>query len=303
MKGSTLEENVMKGSTLEENVMRGSTLEEIVMRDSACKQRSFGHPCFDAKAHFKVGRIHLPVAPGCNIKCKYCVRRFDCTNENRPGVTSKVITPKQALAKVEVEIKRDPRIAVVAVAGPGEPLANEKTFETFKLIHQNFPHLTKCVSTNGWFLAERLDTLQEVGVTTLTITINALSPTIGKDIYSWVMFQGKRIHGETASELLIQRQLEGLKAATERGIRVKINSVLIPGVNEEHLSKVAKKVAELGAHIQNIMPLIPQGELAHLRSPTPMMLEQVRFLCELHMPQFQLCKQCRADAVGVPSEE
>lgn len=272
-------------------------------KNSTCNQRPFGHPCFDIKAHFKVGRIHLPVAPGCNIKCKYCVRRFDCANENRPGVTSKVITPKQALAKVEVEIKRDPRIMVVAVAGPGEPLANEKTFETFKLIHQNFPHLTKCLSTNGWFLAERLDALQEVGVITLTITINAVTSTIGKSIYSWVMLGGERIHGETASKLLIQRQLQGLKAATERGIRVKINSVLIPEVNKEHLAEVAKKVKELGAYIQNIMPLIPQGELAHLRTPTPVMLEQVRSLCELYMPQFQLCKQCRADAVGVPGEE
>ncbi|MFQ7453900.1 MAG: hypothetical protein ACLRNQ_23780 [Flavonifractor plautii] len=52
------------------------------------------HPCFSAQAHFRYGRIHLPVAPRCNIRCGYCDRRYDCANESRPGVTSEVISPK-----------------------------------------------------------------------------------------------------------------------------------------------------------------------------------------------------------------
>ena len=27
----------------------------------------------------------------CNIQCNYCDRKFDCTNESRPGVTSGVL--------------------------------------------------------------------------------------------------------------------------------------------------------------------------------------------------------------------
>ncbi|MGE5894530.1 MAG: nitrogenase cofactor biosynthesis protein NifB, partial [bacterium] len=49
------------------------------------------HPCFSKEAHFKFGRIHLPVAPACNIQCRYCIRKFDCANESRPGVTSTVL--------------------------------------------------------------------------------------------------------------------------------------------------------------------------------------------------------------------
>ena len=34
-----------------------------------------GHPCFDEQAHERVGRVHLPVAPRCNIQCFFCERR------------------------------------------------------------------------------------------------------------------------------------------------------------------------------------------------------------------------------------
>ena len=55
------------------------------------------HPCFNAKVKGQYGRVHLPVAPKCNIQCNYCNRKYDCVNESRPGVTSTVLSPEQAL--------------------------------------------------------------------------------------------------------------------------------------------------------------------------------------------------------------
>ena len=43
------------------------------------------HPCFNKKSHRRFGRVHLPVAPRCNIQCKFCNRQFDCVNESRPA--------------------------------------------------------------------------------------------------------------------------------------------------------------------------------------------------------------------------
>ncbi|WP_227625365.1 hypothetical protein [Geofilum rubicundum] len=53
------------------------------------------HPCFDEKARHAHARVHLPVAPNCNIQCNYCNRQFDCVNESRPGVTSTLLKPFQ----------------------------------------------------------------------------------------------------------------------------------------------------------------------------------------------------------------
>jgi nitrogen fixation protein NifB len=188
---------------------------------------------------------------------------------------------------------------VAAVAGPGEPLANESTFETLSLIHQQFPWLQKCLSTNGFFLADKLDILKQLEVRTITITINAIDPAIGKQIYSWVKVGDDVLSGETGAAMLIERQLWGLELAVQQGFIIKVNSVLIPTINENHLIQVARKIAGLGAYIHNILPLIPQSEFAHLHAPSVRQLLVVRTACEPVIKQKWHCKQCRADAVGL----
>lgn len=43
-----------------------------------------------------------------------------------------------------------------------------------------------------------------------------------------------------------------------RGILVKVNSVMIPGVNDEHLKEVSRVVKSKGAFLHNVMPLISE---------------------------------------------
>ncbi len=267
-----------------------------------CGQRVHGHPCFgDIGAYHHAGRIHLPVAPRCNIKCKYCVRKHDCANENRPGVTSRIIKPQEAVQRVRDILAQEPRISVVAVAGPGDALANPATFETLSLVHREFPHLIKCLSTNGLLLPYSLDLLLEAGVNHLTITLNAVESDIGEQIYSWIRYEKKILFGQEAFHVLSANQLRGLRAAAQKGIKVKVNSVLIPGINDQHLVKVARTAANEGAQIMNIMKLIPQGEFAAKRAPSDLELFNIQNQCESFIPQFRGCRQCRADAAGLLS--
>ena len=57
------------------------------------------HPCFARSAEHNNGRIHLPISPTCNIECRFCERTFN-TYEKRPGVTSTVITPQEAIEAI-----------------------------------------------------------------------------------------------------------------------------------------------------------------------------------------------------------
>ena len=82
------------------------------------------HPCFSREAHHQYGRIHPPVAPRCYIQCNFCNRKYDCLNESRPGVTSSVLRPKQALAYLTDMLEVRPEITVLGIAGPGDPFAN-----------------------------------------------------------------------------------------------------------------------------------------------------------------------------------
>jgi nitrogen fixation protein NifB len=140
------------------------------------------HPCFNEKMHDKVGRIHVPIAPKCNIHCDFCTREINKC-EQRPGVASRVMTVDQAVAHVK-KVTSEMPIAVVGVAGPGDALFNNETFEFFKRIDKEFPDLIKCMSTNGLLLPEKADEIADLNINTVTVTVNAIDPKIGSKIYS-----------------------------------------------------------------------------------------------------------------------
>jgi nitrogen fixation protein NifB len=266
--------------------------------DPAQLRKISEHPCFSENACHLFGRIHLPVAPNCNIQCNYCVRKFDCVNESRPGVTSKVLTPQEALERVREVLEKVHYIKVVAVAGPGEPLFNEETFETFRLVKAEYPHMMRCLSTNGLLLPERIDEIEELDIGTVTVTLNTVDPAIGKDIYSFVNYHGKRYKGEEGAEILLKNQLEGIREAVKRKILIKVNTVLIPTVNDEHIVEVAKKIAEMGVYMHNIIPLIPQYKFAHITPPTQQEKEAIQDKCREYVKEMTHCRHCRADAIG-----
>ncbi len=256
------------------------------------------HPCFSEKACHIFGRMHLPVAPKCNIQCNYCIRDFDCVDESRPGVCSRVITPEEAVSYVERVIKKFQYIKVAAIAGPGEPLDNDETFETLGLVKEKFPHLMKCLSTNGLLLPEKVDILNELDVGNLTVTVNAVDPKIGAKIYSFVDYHGNILKGEEGARVLMESQLEGIRKAVEYKIIVKVNTVYMPGINDKQIVKVAKRMKELGVYMQNIIPLIPQYKFAGLKPPTREELRRKQGECGEVLKQMVHCRRCRADAVG-----
>ncbi len=260
------------------------------------------HPCFDEKAHRVVGRLHLPVAPRCNVQCAYCDRRYPCVNENRPGTACRLISPEEAPEYVAMALTLEPRIEVIGVAGPGEPLANEETFQALSRVRESFPGLRFCLSTNGLLLKERLPDLISLGVQFLTVTVNAATLETASKFYLWVRYQGKKLTGEEAAEALLSSQMEGLRAAARLGIRVKVNTVLVPGINDAEVGEIARRVWEAGAHLMNIIPLLPLGRFHGRRPPTEIELSWARRLASRFMPQFLSCRRCRADAAGIPGE-
>jgi len=260
------------------------------------------HPCLGGEAHFKYGRIHLPVSPACNIQCKFCKRGFN-KSEIRPGVSSLLLSPEEAVKTVRKALTLCPEIRVVGIAGPGDTLATNHALETFKLVKKEFPDLINCLSTNGLRLAEKAEKIVEAGVQTITVTVNAIDTKIQKDICSFVIDEnGNKLEGEEGAKKLIDAQLKGIKKISELGVIVKINSVLLPGINEKHIKEIARVTKELGASILNIIPLIPQNELANLEAPTCELLDKCRGESGEYLDVFRHCKHCRADTCGVPGK-
>jgi nitrogen fixation protein NifB len=273
---------------------------------TSCAQKNIqGHPCFGGN-HHKNGRMHLAVAPRCNIKCGYCSRKHDCANENRPGVASRILTPTEAMEKVREVMASPvlgPIIKVIGIAGPGDPLVNRETFETFSMIGEEFPQLIKCMSTNGLLLPEKVGLLNELDLCSLTVTVNALDPEVGARIYSFINYHDKRYSGVEAAEILITNQLEGIRMAVQYGMTVKVNTVYIPGVNEEQIPLLSRKIKGLGAAVMNVMPVIPQSDFSHVVPPDPEKMEEIRTANEKVIGQMKHCRQCRADAMGLIGQD
>ncbi|HJJ89732.1 MAG TPA: nitrogenase cofactor biosynthesis protein NifB [Methanocorpusculum sp.] len=257
------------------------------------------HPCYSPKARHSFGRCHVAVAPKCNIQCNYCIRDYDCVNESRPGVTSLVLQPREALDLIEDVVAKMKHIKVVGIAGPGDPLANPETFETLQLVHEKYPETILCISTNGLLLPDKIDKLEKYNVRNITVTLNAIDPKIGEKIYTFVEYEGKKHHGREAAELLLSKQLTGIKEAVKRNMLVKINTVYIPGVNDTHIPEIAKTVGELGVFNFNIIPLIPQYKFKDIIPPTPAEKAHMHELCAPYVRQMRHCQRCRADAVGI----
>jgi len=284
-------------------------MRRLNMQKDTVREKIEKHPCYCRDAHDKYSRIHLPVAPACNIQCNYCNRKYDCSNESRPGVTSGTLSPEQALERVITVEQTLDNLSVIGIAGPGDALANPTaTFQTLRLLKEYNSSLIPCLSTNGLNLPDYVDEIGNVGVNHVTVTMNAVDPEIGAEIYRWIHFKDKTYHGKEGASILLDRQMEGIKMLIERGILVKVNSVLIPGINEDHIKEVARVIKDMGVFIHNIIPLMSKPEYGTkfakdgVPEPSIESLAKVQFDCAEIMGGFNSvmthCRQCRADAVG-----
>ena len=268
------------------------------------------HPCYSEEAHHYFARMHVAVAPACNIQCNYCNRKYDCANESRPGVVSERLTPEQAMRKVVAVANEVPQLSVLGIAGPGDALYDwRKTKATFAEVVKKLPDIKLCISTNGLALPDHVDEICQMNIDHVTITINMVDPEIGAKIYPWIFYQHKRWTGVEASKILHERQMLGLEMLTARGVLVKVNSVMIPGINDEHLKVVNAEVKKRGAFLHNVMPLISDAAhgthfgLTGQRGPTHSELMDLQDALSGGAKLMRHCRQCRADAVGLLGED
>lgn len=273
---------------------------------SHLEEKTKKHPCYSADAHNKYARMHIPVAPACNIQCNYCNRQFDCVHESRPGVTSEILTPEMAKEKFLWVQEKISNLSVVGIAGPGDALANwEQTKASLQNIQEISPDTVFCLSTNGLMLPTYAQEIINLNVHHVTVTCNTLDPEVGAKLYKFVAYQGKVYEGVEGARILIENQLKGIEMLAKGGVMVKVNIVMVKGINDSGIPAVVKKVKELGAFITNIMPLIPApGSAFENYAQTSMKdLNDMRNLCEIDIQQMRHCKQCRADAIGMLGDD
>jgi nitrogen fixation protein NifB len=208
----------------------------------------------------------------------------------------------QALHYLKFLSEKMSDISVIGIAGPGDPFANpDETLLTLKLVRREFPEKLLCLSTNGLDLAPYIDEIAALGVSHVTITVNSLRTETMSRIYRWVRFNRRVYRGEEGAKVLSEQQLASIPLLKDKGITVKINTVICPGINDGEAGEIARKVASLGADRMNCIPVYPaeNTEFAFLTAPAKEQMKGIKAKTARFIKPMAHCARCRADAAGL----
>lgn len=258
------------------------------------------HPCFNHEMKHMV-RIHIPLTQKCNINCLYCNRKVGCINENRPGVSERILSTDEIVDYCcELKKKYNNKMAIIGFSGPGEVLAEfEKLQEVISILKSNF-NVEICLATNGLLLPFYAKEILDLDIKYITVTVNAVSTDTAMKIYSSIKYQNQEFYGKEAVEILLENQIMGIKEICESGIICKINTVAIKNVNVHEINEIMKIGKDAGAYIGNVIPLLLVENTKFYESNVPDKNElcSIRNKANEYLSQMKHCKQCRADAVG-----
>ena len=164
-----------------------------------------------------INYLRLSVTDRCNLRCCYCM-----PSEGVPARSHAEILSYEELIRI-AEAAVDLGIRKVRVTG-GEPLVRTGLtgfLERLSVI----PGLDEVsLTTNGVMLASFAMRLKQAGVDRLNVSIDSLRP----DVYAQITRGGT-----------LDQTLTGLKAAEQAGLKIKLNMVVMRGINDGEVEDFA----------------------------------------------------------------
>lgn len=216
------------------------------------------------------GKLILPIAPKA-----VALLRFGA-----PAQNSSALTPEAALAALEALPGRGTGLAVVELAGPGDPLATpDLTLATLDRLRLSNPELPRTLTTLGLGGAELAEPLRAHGLIAITLQVEAIDPEVLCRLYAWIRPGSLTIPIVESAQILASEQARTVKACKAAGIAVNIRTTLFPGYNEKRIAAVAARMAELGADSLTVVAYQPGNDGENgLEAPTPTMLREAQEL-------------------------
>ncbi|HWC73806.1 MAG TPA: GTP 3',8-cyclase MoaA, partial [Gemmatimonadales bacterium] len=160
-----------------------------------------------------LGSLRVSVTDRCNLRCRYCMPEQDY-----------VWLPKQSILTFE-EITR--LVGVFTALGVekvrltgGEPLLRHDLATLIGMLRSNPAVRDLAMTTNGLLLAERAEALRRAGLGRVTVSLDTLRPERMREL----------ARTDKHSDVLA-----GIRAARAAGFPVKLNTVVMRGVNDDEL--------------------------------------------------------------------
>ena len=161
-----------------------------------------------------INYLRLSVTERCNFRCSYCMpdKPFSWVPKEN------VLSFEEMFSFVRAAI--DEGITKIRITG-GEPTLREDLDKFLAMIYGYKPDIDIAMTTNGFLLSSCADKLARAGLKRINISLDSLRPEVAKQIAG-----GKDV---------LPNVLAGIDAALAAGLRVKLNTVPLKGVNDGEL--------------------------------------------------------------------
>ncbi len=186
--------------------------------------------------------LRLSVTDRCNLRCVYCMAE-DAMFHPRAEVLSLEELERLAGAFIRLGVRK------LRLTG-GEPLVRRGIMSLIERlsVHLRDGRLDELtMTTNGTRLAGYARDLAVAGVRRVNVSLDSLDPGA---------FRGITRFGSLA------RVQEGIAAAKAAGLAVKINTVVLKGVNEAEIDRLISWCGEQDCDL-TLIEVMPLGEMAH----------------------------------------
>ncbi len=161
----------------------------------------------------KIDYIRVSVTSRCNFRCLYCMPNTPFDWE-----------PKENLLSYEemfefLKVAIDNGIKKIRLTG-GEPLIRKDLDKFIKMIANYAPDIDLALTTNGYFLKNTAKLLKDAGLKRINISLDSLK----KDTYEKI-----------AKKDVFAKVIDGIEEAQKVGLKVKLNSVILKGINDNEI--------------------------------------------------------------------
>ncbi len=184
-----------------------------------------------------ISYLRISVTDRCNLRCEYCM-----PEEGVPSVGHGAILTYEEIETV-VRAAAELQISKVRLTG-GEPLVRLGVVDLVRML-SGIPGIDDlAMTTNGTLLSRYASALAKAGLRRVNVSVDSLRP----ERFAWITRGGR-----------LQDVLDGIETARRTGLDpVKINAVVIRGINDDEIVDFARQTIEEGWDLRFI-ELMPVG--------------------------------------------
>jgi len=188
----------------------------------------------------EIDYMRISITERCNYRCFYCMPQEggECNVETKE---ENLLSRKEIVSLVETGARLG--IKKVRITG-GEPLIRRDIEEILQGISKVHGIEELCLTTNGSLLDKKMEVMKECGVTRINVSLDTLIPERFREIT------------KTGDYLSVWK---GIERAIESGIQVRINSVVVQGINDDEVLNLAALTEKYPIDVRFI-ELMPIGE-------------------------------------------